>query len=92
MRLKGNAIYPAQIVVVDDGGSAFSIRVLPGMPGRLGNREEFDPAILAAYPPGYRHLAYVQQAAGATVKMGLPGLTGPAVEALYAKGRSWLAG
>ena len=51
-----------------------------------------DPAILAAYPPGYRHLAYVQQAAGATVKMGLPGLTGPAVEALYAKGRSWLAG
>ena len=50
-----------------------------------------DASILDAYPPGYRHLAYVQQAGGASVKNGLPGLTGAAVDALYAKGRSWLA-
>ncbi len=48
-RLKGNAVHPAQIVVVDDGGSAFPIRVLPGMPGCLGNREKFDPAMLAGH-------------------------------------------
>jgi hypothetical protein len=51
-----------------------------------------DPAILNAYPPGYKHLAYVQQAGGATVKNGLPGLTGAAADALYAKGRDWLLG
>jgi hypothetical protein len=52
----------------------------------------FDPVILASFPPGYRHLAYVQQAMGINVNNGLPGLTGPAVEALYEKGRLWLAG
>jgi SnoaL-like domain len=51
-----------------------------------------DASVLKAFPPGYRHLAYVQQAAGATVNADLPGLTGPAVEALYARGRGWLAG
>jgi hypothetical protein len=49
-----------------------------------------DADILESFPPGYRHLAYVQQAGGTKVKNGLPGLTGAAVEALYAKGRSWL--
>lgn len=53
---------------------------------------ELDANVLASFPPGYRHLAYVQQAGGTTVKNGLPGLTGAAVEALYAKGRSWLEG
>ncbi len=47
-------------------------------------------SILEKYPPGYRHLAYLQQANGATVIAGLPGLTGPAVEELYARGRRWL--
>jgi hypothetical protein len=51
-----------------------------------------DPGRLAGYPEGYRHLAYLQEAAGFTVKDGLPGLTGPAVELLYEEGRSWLAG
>jgi hypothetical protein len=32
----------------------------------------------------------MQQANGATVIAGLPGLTGPAVEELYARGRRWL--
>jgi hypothetical protein len=51
-----------------------------------------DASVLNSFPPGYRHLAYMQQAGGATVDANLPGLTGPAVEALYARGRSWLAG
>jgi hypothetical protein len=51
-----------------------------------------DPALLAAFPEGYRHLAYLQTKAGFTVKRGLPGLRGPAVERLYAEGSAWLAG
>jgi hypothetical protein len=47
-------------------------------------------SILEKYPPGYRHLAYMQQANGANVIAGLPGITGPAVEELYARGRRWL--
>lgn len=48
--------------------------------------------ILARYPEGYRHLAYVQLRNGFSVKAGLPGLRGPEVEKLYAEGRAWLAG
>lgn len=51
-----------------------------------------DPDRLAGWPIGYRHLAYLQAEQGFTVKGGLPGLTGPAVETLYAEGRAWLAG
>ncbi len=51
-----------------------------------------DPALLDRFPPGYRHLGYLQTKAGFTVKPGLPGLTGPAVERLYAEGAAWLAG
>jgi hypothetical protein len=50
-----------------------------------------DTGILATFPPGYAHLAYAQQAGGATVIGGLPGLTGDAVDALYANGKRWLA-
>jgi hypothetical protein len=53
---------------------------------------KLDATILAAFPPGYQHLAYVQQAMGINVNKGLPGLTGPAVDALYEKGRLWLVG
>ena len=49
-------------------------------------------ALTKFLPPGYQHLAYVQQGMGMKVNNGLPGLTGPAVEALYEKGRLWLAG
>ena len=52
----------------------------------------FDQAKLAAMPAGYRHLAYIQLGIGYDVKMDMPGLTGPKVEALYAAGKDWLNG
>ena len=51
-----------------------------------------DPALLAHFPDGYRHLGYLQTKAGFNVKRGLPGLSGRAVEHLYAEGRAWLDG
>jgi hypothetical protein len=51
-----------------------------------------DPALLAQFPEGYRHLAYLQTRIGYTVKRDMPGLKGQEVEALYARGRAWLAG
>jgi len=51
-----------------------------------------DPDILARFPAGYRHLAYVQTLIGYEVKRDMPGLDGPEVEALYDDGAAWLAG
>jgi hypothetical protein len=51
-----------------------------------------DPVLLQKFPEGYRHLAYLQTSIGYRVKPDMPGLKGPAVEALYGRGRSWLAG
>jgi hypothetical protein len=51
-----------------------------------------DPELLGRFPAGYRHLAYLQAGIGYTVKPDMPGLTGPEVEALYARGAGWLAG
>jgi len=51
-----------------------------------------DPALLAQFPEGYRHLAYLQSGIGYAVKRDMPGLKGPEVEALYARSRRWLAG
>ena len=51
-----------------------------------------DQTVLASFPVGYRHLAYLQQEAGYSIKQGLPGLTGEAVSTLYAEGAAWLAG
>ena len=51
-----------------------------------------DTELLARFPEGYRHLACVQSKNGFTVKTGLPGLRGPAVEQLYAEGKAWLEG
>ncbi|HTK35234.1 MAG TPA: nuclear transport factor 2 family protein [Caulobacteraceae bacterium] len=51
-----------------------------------------DQAKLAQMPPGYRHLAYIQLGIGYDVKLDMPQLTGPEVEALYAAGRGWLDG
>jgi hypothetical protein len=53
---------------------------------------ELDPALLARFPEGYRHLAYLQTGIGYEVKTDMPGLKGERVEALYAAGRRWLAG
>jgi hypothetical protein len=51
-----------------------------------------DPAVLAAYPEGYRHLAYLQSQVGYPVKTDMPGLTGPALGHLYHRGAVWLSG
>jgi hypothetical protein len=55
-------------------------------------RLELDRNLLAQFPEGYRHLAYLQTRIGYKVKRDMPGLTGPEVEALYARMRSWLEG
>ena len=55
-------------------------------------RLELDPALLAQYPEGYRHLAYLQSQIGYRIKANMPGLKGPEVEALYARGARWLQG
>jgi SnoaL-like protein len=49
-----------------------------------------DKALLERFPEGYRHLAYLQTSIGFTVKPDMPGLKGPEVKALYARGREWL--
>ena len=53
---------------------------------------QLDAALLAAFPEGYRHLAYLQTRIGYTVKRDMPGLKGTEVERLYATGKTWLAG
>jgi hypothetical protein len=55
-------------------------------------RLTLDAALLASFPEGYRHLAYLQAGLGYKVKTDMPGLTGPEVEALYARGAAWLRG
>lgn len=55
-------------------------------------RLELDPALLAQFPEGYRHLAYLQSKVGFTIKRDMPGLKGEVVQALYARGAKWLAG
>ena len=55
-------------------------------------RVMLDVTLLNKFPEGYRHLAYLQSRNGFTIKDGLPGLRGEAVERLYAEGRAWLAG
>jgi len=51
-----------------------------------------DQNLLAKFPEGYRHLAYLQTQIGYKVKVDMPGLTGPEVEALYVRMENWLAG
>ncbi len=51
-----------------------------------------DAARLATFPEGYRHLAYIQTGLGYPVKLDMPMLKGPVVEALYRRGARWLAG
>ena len=51
-----------------------------------------DPATLARFPYGYRHLAYLQSELGFDVKTGLPGLDDEAVRRLRTEGLAWLGG
>ena len=53
---------------------------------------KLDPALLAQFPEGYRHLAYLQSRIGFKIKTDMPGLKGEVVQALYARGAKWLAG
>jgi hypothetical protein len=53
---------------------------------------KLDPELLASYPGGYRHLAYLQTRLGLNVKDNLPGTRGPEIEALMARGARWLRG
>jgi hypothetical protein len=61
-------------------------------PVEPGTALELDPGLLARFPEGYRHLAYLQVQAGYPVKADMPGLRGPEVEELYARGAAWLSG
>jgi len=51
---------------------------------------ELDQDVLAKFPFGYRHLAYLQDGIGYPVKTNMPGIDGPGVEQLYADGEAWL--
>ena len=53
---------------------------------------KLDDELLSQFPDGYRHLGYVQTAAGFDVKRDMPGLIGPEVELLYRRGAAWLDG
>jgi hypothetical protein len=53
-------------------------------------RLELDRNLLAQFPEGYRHLAYLQTRIGYKVKPDMPGLDGPEVAALYRRGEDWL--
>src|SRR5580658_4415297 len=64
-------------------------RMDPVDPGKL---LPLDQELLKRFPEGYRHLAYLQSSIGYKVKTDMPGLKGPEVEALYARGKRWLAG
>ena len=55
-------------------------------------RLQLDAELLAQFPAGYRHLAYIQTRIGYSVKRDMPGLKGPEVERLYARGAAWLEG
>jgi len=62
-------------------------RLDPVEPGRV---PKLDKKLLAQFPEGYRHLAYLQSRIGYKVKPDMPGLDGPELTALYAKGEAWL--
>jgi len=55
-------------------------------------RLDLDRKLLAQFPEGYRHLAYLQTRIGYKVKTDMPGLDGPEVAALYGRGEAWLRG
>lgn len=59
-------------------------------PVRPDARPVLDATLLAEFPAGYRHLAYMQTRIGYKVKRDMPTLTGTQVEALYARGRLYL--
>jgi hypothetical protein len=75
-----------------DCKTAADLRKGPSLPGGPDGNVTLGPRLLARYPEGYRHLAYVQTKRGFKVKTNLPGLRGSAVMKLYADSRAWLEG
>ena len=61
-------------------------------PVEPGTFPKLDKKLLAQFPEGYRHLAFLQTKIGYKVKRVMPGLDGPELDALYAKGAAWLKG
>ena len=57
-----------------------------------GAKLVFDEKLMQTFPEGYRYLAYLQTKLGFKIKMDMPQLKGPVVQALYAHGRAWLEG
>ncbi|HVZ51867.1 MAG TPA: nuclear transport factor 2 family protein [Pseudolabrys sp.] len=53
---------------------------------------KLDRNLLARFPAGYRHLAYLQAKIGYAVKADLPGLDGPELAALDGQAEGWLNG
>ncbi len=51
-----------------------------------------DQDLLKSFPEGYRHLAYLQSKIGYKVKSDMPGIEGPELDGLYARGVRWLEG
>ncbi len=51
-----------------------------------------DQDLLTRFPEGYRHLAYLQSKIGYRVKPDMPGIEGPELDKLYARGTRWLNG
>ena len=49
-----------------------------------------DPDLLASFPEGYRHLAYIQTQLGFDVFRALPGTRGPEIAYLRARMKAWL--
>jgi len=52
---------------------------------------KLDPARLAGFPAGYRHLAYLQSSGGAKITPDLALHNTPSQDALYAASRAWFA-
>jgi hypothetical protein len=61
-------------------------------PVEPGAAPKLDAKLVARFPEGYRHLAYLQTKIGYKVKRDMPGLDGTELDALYAKGAAWLKG
>ena len=53
---------------------------------------KLDQKLLNRFPIGFRHLGYLQTKVGYKVKEDMPGVDGPATDALYALGANWLKG
>jgi len=51
-----------------------------------------DRDLLARFPEGYRHLAYLQTKIGYQVKTDMPGIEGPELDKLYERSARWLNG